>query len=184
VLTLYRRLARELEQEVRQLPPAPLAVRFECAMRAKLALVLPYRDAFGALFASAMNPQTDIAVLGENTADIRHTVGNAFHVVVAGATDAPREQQTRQLATVLYAAHLGLLLFWLQDRSLDTRSTETLLAFTRDTLGLVRRLLRLPPFAKALARLANILDPIFGDTGSPDWHVPQTRRSSKNTVTG
>src|SRR5687767_7188220 len=39
VLSLYRRLAQELEAEVRALPAAPLANRFEQAMRAKIALV-------------------------------------------------------------------------------------------------------------------------------------------------
>jgi hypothetical protein len=85
-----------------------------------------------------------------------------FLTVVSGATDAPRERQARDLATVLYGAHLALQLFWLYDRSPNQHATEELLALTSDMLSLVRRLLRLPPISKALARLARIIGPVFG----------------------
>ncbi len=63
---------------------------------------------------------------------------------------------------MLYVAHLGLLLFWLHDRTPDERATEDLLAFARDTLGLARPLLALPPVSRTLARLARTLEPVFG----------------------
>jgi hypothetical protein len=81
---------------------------------------------------------------------------------VSGATDAPRERQARQLATVLYALHLALLLFWLHDRSPDHHATDDLIKLARDTLALIRPVLRLPPVSKALARLAQAISPVFG----------------------
>jgi AcrR family transcriptional regulator len=163
VLSLYQRLAQELEAEVRVLPAAPLANRFEQAMRAKIALVAPYRDAFGSLMGAALTPQSGVAVLGGSTSDIARHVGNVFLTVVTGATDAPRERQARQLATVLYAIHLALLLFWLHDRSPDHRASDDLLKLVRDTLALIRPVLRLPPVAKALARLAQAIGPVFAE---------------------
>jgi hypothetical protein len=144
--------------------PAPIAERFAQAMRAKIAQIVPYRDAFGALFGAALTPNSGVAVLGDQTSDIRERVGRAFYDLVRNATDAPRERQARQLAIVLYALHLALLLFWLHDRSPDQRATDDLIKLAHDTLALVRPVLRLPPIAKALARLARAIEPVFGGT--------------------
>jgi AcrR family transcriptional regulator len=162
VLALYQRTANEQEAYVQSLSSAPIADRFALAMHAKIAQIAPYRDAFGALFGAALTPNSGVAVLGEQTSDIRERVSHAFYDLVRGATDAPRERQAHQLATVLYALHLALLLFWLHDRSPDQRATDDLIKLARDTLALVRPVLRVPPISKALARLARAIEPVFG----------------------
>lgn len=164
VLGLYERLAGELEEEVRALSPAPLAQRFEQAMRADLRRVAPYRAAFGALFGIALLPESEVAVLGDKVANVRARVWRVFLSVAEGATDAPRSAQARDLATVLYAIHLLLLLFWLQDRSLAQRATGELLSFVGELAARFRPFLRLPFVAKSLARVATILGPLFGPT--------------------
>ena len=162
VLALYQRTANEQEAYVQALPAAPIADRFAQAMHAKIAQIIPYRDAFGALFGAALTPNSGVAVLGDQTSDIRERVGHAFYDLVRGATDAPRERQARQLATVLYALHLALLLFWLHDRSPDQRVIDDLIKLARDILALVRPVLRVLPIAKALAQLARAIEPVFG----------------------
>jgi AcrR family transcriptional regulator len=164
ILALYWRTADEQAEHVQSLPAAPVADRFALAMHAKIAQIAPYRDSFGALFGAALTPNSGIAVLGEQTSDIRQRVGQVFYTLVSGATDAPRERQARQLATVLYALHLALLLFWLHDRSPNHRATDDLIKLARDALALVRPVLRLPPVSKALARLAQAITPVFGAT--------------------
>lgn len=162
VLALYQRLAHEMEAWVQDLPPAPLAVRFEQIIRAKLAQVTPYRELFRALLGVVLVPQGEVGVLSTHTADVREQAQRTFVAVVAGATDAPHERQVGDLATVLYAAHLGLLLFWLYDRSSDDHATEEVLTLVRDTLALARRWLRFPIIARALARLARAIELVFG----------------------
>jgi AcrR family transcriptional regulator len=161
VLALYARMEQEFAAYVETLPPAPLARRFGQTMRAKLAHLSPYREAFGALAGAALNPRSNVAVLGDSTAEVRQRVGAMFLAVVRGATDAPREPVARDLATALYGAHLALILFWLYDRTPNQRATDELLALACDTLRIVRRLLRLPPLARALARFVRIIGPIF-----------------------
>jgi AcrR family transcriptional regulator len=161
VLALYGRMEQEFAAYVETLPPASLAQRFGQTMRAKLEHIAPYREALGALAGAALNPRSNVAVLGDTTAEVRQRVSGMFLVVVRGATDAPREQVARDLATVLYGAHLALTLFWLYDRSPNQRATADLLALVCDMLGVVRRLLRLPPLAKILGRLARIMGPMF-----------------------
>jgi AcrR family transcriptional regulator len=156
VLEFYRRMAAGFEAEVQAIPRASLADRFERAMRAKLELVHGYRPVFAAVLGSAMSPDSKIAVLGDRAADVRQRVRNAFANVVTGADDAPQGPQAGQMATVLYGLHLGLLLFWLHDRSANSRATWEMLAFTREMLALVRPALRLRPVARALARLEKL----------------------------
>jgi AcrR family transcriptional regulator len=162
VLALYQRLAQTLEAQIQLLPPAPLVERFRQTVALKLALIAPYREPLGALFGAALTPHSEIAVLGPRTTEVRQQVGRAFLAVVTGSTDPPRQPQVEQLALVLYAIHLGLLLYWLHDRSAEQGATQELLAFTCDTLSLIRPLLRLPPVARILARLVRILQPVVG----------------------
>lgn len=70
------------------------------------------------------------------------------------------------MATLFYAAHLLIVLFWIQDRSAGQERTHALLQFGREMLGRLRPLLGLPPVARPLARLAGIVGPMFGPYGS------------------
>lgn len=161
VLALYARMEQEFAASMEALPPAPVAQRFGQMMRAKLAELAPYREALGALAGAALNPRSNVAVLGDTTAEVRQRVSAMFLAVVLGATDAPRERVARDLATALYGTHLALILFWLYDRTPNQRATDELLTLICDALRIARRLLRLPPMAHMLARLARVMGPMF-----------------------
>ena len=163
VLSLYRQLAQDLETQVGELMPAPLADRFQRTMLTQFKLMTPYRDTLSAIFDAALNPRSEVGVFSESSADVRQFSKKVFIAVVTGATDAPRASQAGNIATILYGVYLGLVLFWLQDRSPGTKTTFELLSFTRDMLALVRPLLVMPPVASALARLGRILGPMLGD---------------------
>lgn len=162
ILALYQRLAQDLEEEVRAMPPSPLASRFTRAIGSCLARLSPHREALGALFAVGLAPDSEVAVLGEGASGVRDVVWRVYREVVRGATDTPRPRQEEQITTLFYAAHLLLVLFWLQDRTPGQTATADLLAFTEETLGRLRPVLGLPPVAKPLTRLARILSPMFG----------------------
>jgi AcrR family transcriptional regulator len=168
VLALYARLAAEVEQEARGLPPAPLAERFERATQLKLARMAPYRDVFGAILGAILTPRSSVAVLGDHTIDLQRQARETTLMLVTGAMDAPRGRQAQDLANVLYAGQLLLLLFWLHDRSPQARATYDLLAISRTMLNLGRRLLRLPPVTRTLARLAETIAVVFDPDSSPE----------------
>lgn len=167
ILALYERCALELEEEVARLPPGPLAKRFGQAMEADLRRMGEHRATMGALFAAGLAPDSEVAVLGEGVAGIRGRTWGIFRVVVAGASDAPRRGQVEQITTLFYAAHLLLVLFWLQDRSPGQAKTRELLSFAGEMIGRLRPVLGLPPVARPLARLARIVGPMFGPSETP-----------------
>ena len=162
VIALYRRNAALSEARVQQMARTPLAERFYETMRGMLADVTPHREAYVGVFGSAMNPRSKVGVLGESTADIRAHSQGIFDLMVTGASDAPRQPQAEQISTLLYSAHFLVLLFWINDRTPDCRATQGLLDFSRDALNLVRPALVLPPVSRSLARLATIVQAVFG----------------------
>jgi hypothetical protein len=137
-------------------------------MQRKLDRLAPYRTILGVLFSAGPTAQFGIAVLSERTADTRRRVGAIFLKVVQGASDAPKASQGQDLATVLYAAHLLLILFWLHDRSPQSHATHELLTLARPLLALTRRLLHLRPIAQLLAQLAQAIAPVFLPADDPE----------------
>ena len=116
----------------------------------------------GALFAAGLAPDSEVAVLGDGDEGIRARIWGVFARVVSGASDAPKRAQAEQMPTLLYAAHLLFVLFWLQDRSEGQAKTRDLLGFAQEMLGRLRPVLGLPPVAKPLTKLAGIIGPMFG----------------------
>jgi len=167
VLALYQRLTEQMLAETRTLPQGSVAQRFEAAMRRKLALLEPYRPALSALFATALVPSSQVAVLGPSSAEYRRAGFSIFFLVVSEANDAPRPRQARQLATLLYASYLLMVLFWLNDHSEGARATFELVGHTRTAIGLARPTLIFPPTARLLARLARTIGPVFGTVDEP-----------------
>lgn len=171
VLALYARCANQLVQEVEALPAATLSERWYLAVRADIGRLVPYRETIGALFGVALAPGSEVAVLGSRVTEIRRTVWGALLAVVTGASDAPKPKQAHDLATIAYAAHLALVLFWLQDTSPGQRATKELLKFGRETLGRIRPFLNLPVVSRSFARVADIIEPMFGPV-SEDGQKP------------
>lgn len=161
VLALYRRLGHELEGMAQQLPPDRVAARFEQVMAFRLQQIGPYRDLFGSIIGAALSPSNDLGVLGDQTEDVREQSLRVFQLVVTGATDAPVAQQAEDLAVILYAAHLCLLLFWFYDQQTDQRATHDLISLSGDLLQLARRIMRWSPASKVMVRLARAIEPVF-----------------------
>ena len=85
-------------------------------------------------------------------------MGGVFLEVVRSASDAPRERQARELATVLYGVHLAIILYWFHDKTQDARATRELVGSVGEMLRYLRPALRLPPMTRVLSRLAGTLE--------------------------
>jgi AcrR family transcriptional regulator len=162
VIALYERLVSELEEEASHLSQGTLADRVVAIMRADLRRCEPYRGAFAALAGIGLMPGSAVAVLGEQATPVRSRVWHVYFEVVSGATDGMKGDQAEEFTTLIYAAHLLLVLFWLQDRTKGQRATQDLLDLGHDVLGRFRFFLRLPQVRSLMNRLVRILIPMVG----------------------
>lgn len=169
VAALYEQLTLETEAAVQKLPPAPMATRFVAAVSHALESLQPHREALGALFGAGLDPESELSVLGEATSPLRRRTWGIYLQVVEGASDPPKPRQAPELATLFYSLHLSLILFWLQDRSPDQKSTRELLQFSADSLGKLRFALMLPPVSRSLTRLIQIIGPMFSPGFAPGF---------------
>jgi AcrR family transcriptional regulator len=166
VLELYRQMADETAAYIEQLPQDTIANRFHLVMVNRLKRAEPYRDALGALYSAAMNPNSESGLLGDNAANMRETALEAFVKMVETAKDAPKGEQARHIATLLYTLHFLFIQFWLYDRTAKQRVSYELLDFTNSALKQMRMLILLPNVAQSLAKLSKILAEIFVPTSA------------------
>jgi pyoverdine/dityrosine biosynthesis protein Dit1/AcrR family transcriptional regulator len=136
VLGLYQRIHDELENRVPDLPPGPLALRFQALVLFKLELLAPHQRTLRSQMAALLDAEAPTGVLSPETENIRLRGLALFDVVVRGATDAPAGALATELAHTLYAAHWGVLGLRLLDRSADGQATRDLLEMLSAGLAL------------------------------------------------
>ena len=67
-----------------------------------------------------------------------------FHTAVVEASDAPPPKLAESLGRLLYLMHLGVILWWLLDKSRGQRATTGLLSLWKRMLPSATLVLRLP----------------------------------------
>jgi AcrR family transcriptional regulator len=145
VLELYDELSVLFVERAASMPSGKWRDRFAFALKGSLDVLGPHRDTLVALVPVLVGGRDD-GLFAPATAFSRERVQAAFVRTVAGAKDAPRGDDAAALGRVLYLLHLGVLLWWLLDRSEGGRSTARLVA-------LIER--ALPPLSLAL-RLSSV----------------------------
>ena len=164
IMALYWQTGEETISVIDRALPDDMAIadRFHTIVTHKLEQLTPFRDALGALFGAMMNPNSDVSVLGTQSAGIRGEMINGFQQLVADAKDAPKSPKAEQLGTLLHSGHLLMILFWLFDRTPNQRATHQLLDLSREGLKMLRPMLILPLFSKMLLKLSDLISQVFG----------------------
>lgn len=142
VLALYDRLSETFAQHAAAIPRGRWRERFVSAVELSLRTLRPHRVTLRAL-APLMVGDADEGVFAQSTAFSRERVQRVFDEVVMGATDAPNGPLARSLGHLLYLAHLGIILWWLLDRSREQRATRAFVALIRQLLPSAALTLRL-----------------------------------------
>jgi AcrR family transcriptional regulator len=144
VLTLYDELSEAFARDAVDMPQGKWRDRFVYALEVSLRTLGPHRVTLRAL-APVMVGDADEGVFAQNTAFSRTKVQSVFHEVVRHATDPPRQPLADALSQLLYLAHLGVILWWLLDRSPNQRATTQLMALIRQLLPSAALSLHLRP---------------------------------------
>ena len=161
VLALYDSLVDEFADEAAKLTSGSLAQRWAQAMRGDFARLQRHRKALMGLTSAGLAQGSETQVLGDAAADLRRRMLAIFAKVVTESKDAPKGQVGESLVTLLYALHLQLVLFWLQDPTEDQAATKELIELGEDALGALRLAIRIPGVANPLVKVANVLAPIL-----------------------
>lgn len=160
VLMLYGELAAGFSARVAQAPTGSWAQRAEFALEASFSVLAPHRDTIGALLGAMLTRRGDGIYVpwAANQAQVRQ----GFVDAVSGATNAPANPDA--LGELLYLAHLGALLFWLLDRSVDQVATTQLRAWIARTTPLLAPVLSLPLVRGPVQSLVDIVRlGVYGD---------------------
>jgi AcrR family transcriptional regulator len=144
VLALYDQLSEAVAQQAGEMPRGKWRERFVFALELSLRVLGPHRVTLRAL-APVMVGDADEGVFAETTAFSRKRVQRIFQEAVAGATDAPKRPLADALGHLLYLAHLGIILWWLLDRSPGQRATTALVGLIRQLLPSAALTLNLRP---------------------------------------
>lgn len=144
VLALYDQLSETFAQQAAEMPRGRWRERFIFALELSLRTLGPHRVTLRAL-APVMVGEADEGVFAQSTAFSRIRVQSVFRDAVVGAIDAPRRPLAESLSHLLYLAHLGVILWWMLDRSPGQRATKVLVALIRRMLPSAALTLRLRP---------------------------------------
>jgi AcrR family transcriptional regulator len=144
VLALYDQLSETFAQQAAEMPRGKWRERFVYALQLSLRVLGPYRVTLRAL-APVMVGDADEGVFAQNTALSRKRVQGIFQEAVVGATDTPKGPLTEPLGRLLYLAHLGIILWWLLDRTPGQHATKAFVALVRQMLPSAALALHLRP---------------------------------------
>ena len=167
VLALYDELSCEYAEQAARMTPGRWRDRFAFALETSLRVLGPHRTTLTALVPVLVGGP-DEGLFANATAFSRVRVEGAFLTAVAGATDAPQAALATSTGRLLYLVHLGVILWWLLDRSPHQRATTALVALLRQILPSAALALRLPSvrhFVRTAAELSR--EALADDTKDP-----------------
>jgi len=146
-LALYERLSEEVERRVK-LPEGSIGERWAALERMRFKVLGPHRRTLLALVQAAFDPESDLGVLSPATSPVRERWQHLHRSVVEGAA---MKVPADELARLLYAVDLMLVVYWMQDRTPSTRATRDVI----DRLAkLIDLAVALPGISGAITQLA------------------------------
>jgi AcrR family transcriptional regulator len=146
--------AERVRKRLGQLPK--LADRLKLALHAKLDILAADRPLLGALLRYTGEPSHPLSFLGRGTREIQLRSMAVFADAVA---DEPMPDDVRALSPVLlWAMHMGVMLYFLYDESPGQRRTRALIDRGVDLFIGSLRIAKLPPLRPLRTRVRTMLD--------------------------
>jgi AcrR family transcriptional regulator len=163
VVALYDELSTAYAEAARAMAPGPWTDRALFALQTSLSTLAPHRRTLAALVPVLVGDPEE-GLFAERTASSRYRVQPVFVEAVVGAQDAPAPEVARALGRLLYLGHLGVLLWWVLDRSPEQRATTGLLRLIGQVRGLLSFALQLPGMALVLTQADELArDALLGE---------------------
>ena len=158
VMAFYRETSLEFDTSLRT-PLAgvrDLGGRIRMLVERKLEQFGPYREFFGALFRSAGDPASPLSPFSEETREIREQSIAHFRLALEGSDVKLPPDLAPYLPYLLWLYQMGVIMFWIYDRSARQTRTRLLLEKSSDLIAKAIKLSRfrpLKPFRQAILDL-------------------------------
>jgi AcrR family transcriptional regulator len=137
-----------------------LADRLRAASHAWITVAEPYREFAGRFFAVAAQPGNPLSPFSPEAGPARTAAVDLYREVLAGARVDPDPELARELPELLWLQHLGVVLFWVHDRSPGAARTRLLVDRTVPIVARLVRLSKLPvlrPLGRQVVDLVRLL---------------------------
>lgn len=127
--------------------------RLLTVVRLKIKTMKPYHQFAGVLFKTAADPQSPLNPFAEEANPVREASIQLFEKVVEGSKARIPKDLRAELPYLLWVYHMGIILFWIHDRSPKHRRTYRLID---RTVEMVDRMVHLAsnPFMRPLRKHA------------------------------
>jgi AcrR family transcriptional regulator len=166
VIALYDELSQDFVRETAAMKDGRWRDRFLFALETSVRVLRPHRTTLRALIPILVGDPDD-GVFAASTAFSRLRVQQVFEEAVTGSTDAAKPQLAVALGRLLYLVHLGVLLWWLLDKTPEQRATGGLVALTRQLLPSAALALGLPPIRRFVVQMDDLIrEGLFGATAA------------------
>ncbi|UQX87677.1 TetR family transcriptional regulator [Jatrophihabitans telluris] len=147
--------SHELAAEAALAEVTGFAERLQVSLSVWFAAAAPYREFALQFFKEAADPESPLSPLSAESAPIRERAVAQFARVVEGSDLAVDPRLRPVLPELLWLVHMGLVLFWIHDRSPDSERTRLLV---ERGAGVLERMLRLSRLRLLRSATTDVLD--------------------------
>jgi AcrR family transcriptional regulator len=142
--------------------------RLRGVMLAKLRTIEPYHRFSGILFKTAADPESPLNPFSAESLPTRLESTALFASVVEGTKLRVSKDLWAELPNLLWIYHMGVVLFWIHDRSEGRRRTYSLVDHTVPLIVRIVKLGSLPLLRSLTRRATAFLEELREDVGIPE----------------
>ena len=124
---------------------------------AELRIIEPHHRLCLALFKSAADPRSPVSPFSEESRPLRESCIDFYRRLVEGATETIPPELKRELPYLLWLFHMGVVLFWIYDRSFGSIRTQKLVLHSADLIGNLVTLMSVPVMSPIRQRILNLI---------------------------
>ena len=109
--------------------------RLLAAMHAKLDTIEPYHGLAGVLFRTAADPASPLNPFSDESEPVRAESTALFSAIVEGSTTRIPDDLRAELPRLLWIYHMGVVLYWIHDRSPQRARSRRLVEHSVDLIA-------------------------------------------------
>jgi AcrR family transcriptional regulator len=128
----------------------------------------PYHEFAGTFFKTAAEPTSPLSPFSPESADARNASIAIFREVVEGSDIKVAASLRPRLPELLWLLHMGVVLFWVHDRSPGQARTRTLVDRAVPLVDKLARLTRLPVVRGVVNDLVGLMSSLRDEGRSPE----------------